>query len=241
MAFWTHPKERHLALLVNIRLGWKGLILINSLAYYDNYNRKEFYSSGHVCVIFSGIFCWKNWLRKRLKTKRQSNFNTARLFLSHLSSPPLSHRHIPPFSISLILLYLTRTHSLSLSLSHTHTHSCTHTYTQTHTHTHTNRDTYKLPSSPFLSLSIFLSIEVLLKGKLSTVDLLVLTSLDQLLFIMKVWFSFFSKHATLMRRPIVLSLLHQLLFPALSLILYIFLFVNILTTLFSPLLLSLSK
>jgi hypothetical protein len=38
-----------------------------------------------------------------------------------------------------------------------------------------------------------LSREVLLKGRLSTVDLLVLTSFDQLLFILKILFNLFSK------------------------------------------------
>ncbi len=48
--------------------------------------------------------------------------------------------------------------------------------------------------------------EVLLKGRLSTVDLLVLTTLDQLLFILKKLFKFFTKQAILMRRSTVLSL-----------------------------------
>jgi hypothetical protein len=43
--------------------------------------------------------------------------------------------------------------------------------------------------------------ETLLRGRLSTVDLLVLTSLGQLLLILKIWFTLFTKHATLMRRP----------------------------------------
>ncbi len=43
-------------------------------------------------------------------------------------------------------------------------------------------------------------------GRLSTVDLLVLTSLDQLIFIYKISFSFFIKQATLMRRSTVLIL-----------------------------------
>jgi hypothetical protein len=41
---------------------------------------------------------------------------------------------------------------------------------------------------------------------LSTVDLLVLTGLDQLLFILKIFFTFFTKQATLMRRSTVLEL-----------------------------------
>jgi hypothetical protein len=48
--------------------------------------------------------------------------------------------------------------------------------------------------------------EVLLKERLSNVDLLVLISLHQLLLYLKKYFFFFMKHATLMRRPTVLSL-----------------------------------
>jgi hypothetical protein len=40
----------------------------------------------------------------------------------------------------------------------------------------------------------------------STVDLLVLTSLDQLLFVYKILFTFFTKQATLIRMSTVLSL-----------------------------------
>jgi hypothetical protein len=50
-------------------------------------------------------------------------------------------------------------------------------------------------------------------GRLNTVDLLVLTSLDQLGFILKILFSFFTKQATW--RSTVLSLPPQLVFPAL--------------------------
>jgi hypothetical protein len=51
------------------------------------------------------------------------------------------------------------------------------------------------------------------KGRLSTVDLLVLTSLDQLLLILPILFSFFTNKATLMRRSTVLSLPLRLVFP----------------------------
>ncbi len=51
-------------------------------------------------------------------------------------------------------------------------------------------------------------------GRLSTIDLLVLTSLDQLGFILKILFSFLTKQATLMRSLSVLSLPPQLVFPA---------------------------
>ncbi len=44
------------------------------------------------------------------------------------------------------------------------------------------------------------------RGRFSTVDLLVLTSLDQLLLKLKILFTFFTKQATLMRRSIVVSL-----------------------------------
>ncbi len=50
------------------------------------------------------------------------------------------------------------------------------------------------------------------RGKLSTVDLLVLTSLGQLVFILKLLFSFVTKYAALMRRSTVLSLPLQLVF-----------------------------
>jgi hypothetical protein len=49
-------------------------------------------------------------------------------------------------------------------------------------------------------------------GRANTVDLLVLTSLDELIFILKIIFSFFTKQATLMRRSTVQSLLPQLIF-----------------------------
>jgi hypothetical protein len=58
---------------------------------------------------------------------------------------------------------------------------------------------------------------VLLKVRLSAVDLLVLTSLDQLLFIMKILFKCFTKQATVLRRSTVLSLPLKLVFPGLSL------------------------
>jgi len=51
------------------------------------------------------------------------------------------------------------------------------------------------------------------RERLSTVDLLVLTSLDLLVFKLKIIFSFFTKQATLMRRSTVLSLPPQLVFP----------------------------
>jgi hypothetical protein len=52
--------------------------------------------------------------------------------------------------------------------------------------------------------------EVLLKGKKAQyVDLLVLTSLNQLLFILKILLTFVTKQPTLMRRSTVLSLPSQ--------------------------------
>jgi hypothetical protein len=48
--------------------------------------------------------------------------------------------------------------------------------------------------------------EALPKGKDKQVDLLVPTILDQLLFILKLYFSIFTKHFILVRRSIVLSL-----------------------------------
>jgi hypothetical protein len=51
------------------------------------------------------------------------------------------------------------------------------------------------------------------RGRFSTVDLLVLTSLDQSLFILKILFTFFTKQATLIRRSTVPSLSPQLVFP----------------------------
>jgi hypothetical protein len=55
--------------------------------------------------------------------------------------------------------------------------------------------------------------EHLLKRWLSTVNLLVLTSLDQLIFKLKILFTFVTKQVTLMRRSTVLSLPLQLVFP----------------------------
>ncbi len=56
------------------------------------------------------------------------------------------------------------------------------------------------------------------QGKITegTVDLVVLTSLDQLIFKVKIFLTFVTKQATLMRRSTVLSLSLQLLFPALT-------------------------
>jgi hypothetical protein len=51
------------------------------------------------------------------------------------------------------------------------------------------------------------------RGRLCTVHLLVLTTLDQLLFILKALFTSFTKQATLMRRSTVLSLPLQLVSP----------------------------
>jgi len=51
------------------------------------------------------------------------------------------------------------------------------------------------------------------RGRISTVDLLALTSLDKLFFMLKILFNFVTKQATLMRRSTVLSLPHQLVFP----------------------------
>jgi hypothetical protein len=51
-------------------------------------------------------------------------------------------------------------------------------------------------------------------GRISTVDLLVLTSLDQLIFILKILFSFLQNKLILTRRSTVLSLPPQLVFPA---------------------------
>jgi hypothetical protein len=48
---------------------------------------------------------------------------------------------------------------------------------------------------------------------LGTVDVLVLSSTDQLIVILKVLFTFFTKQATFMRRSTVLRLTLQLVFP----------------------------
>ncbi len=52
------------------------------------------------------------------------------------------------------------------------------------------------------------------RGRLSTVDLLALTSLDQQLFTLRILFTFFTNQATSTRRSTVLSLFPQLVFPA---------------------------
>jgi hypothetical protein len=85
-------------------------------------------------------------------------------------------------------------------------------------------DTYGLGLGPLFSCRLFVhSLRFLLyyltcqdgylkpgntiwRGRLSTVDLLVLTSLDELLFILKILLTFVTKHATLMRRSTVLNL-----------------------------------
>ncbi len=54
--------------------------------------------------------------------------------------------------------------------------------------------------------------------RVSTVDLLVLTSLDKLLVKLKILFTFLTKDATLMRRSTVLILPPQLVFPAVGII-----------------------
>jgi hypothetical protein len=51
------------------------------------------------------------------------------------------------------------------------------------------------------------------RGRLSTVDLLVLTSLNQLLFTFKIFFTLFTKQGNLTRRWTVLSFPLQLVFP----------------------------
>jgi hypothetical protein len=50
-------------------------------------------------------------------------------------------------------------------------------------------------------------------GRLSTIDLLVLTSLDQLICNLKILFTFFTQQPTLTRRSTVLSLPIQMVFP----------------------------
>jgi hypothetical protein len=54
------------------------------------------------------------------------------------------------------------------------------------------------------------------EGKLSTIDLLELTSSDELLFILKILPTFVAKEATIMRRSTVLSFSLQLVFPELD-------------------------
>jgi len=52
------------------------------------------------------------------------------------------------------------------------------------------------------------------RGRLNTIDLLVLINLDQLLLELKLLFTFFTKQPTLLRRSIILSLPPQLVFHA---------------------------
>ncbi len=54
------------------------------------------------------------------------------------------------------------------------------------------------------------------KGRFSAVGLLVLTSFDQLHFVLKILFTVFTKQTTLMGRSTVLSLPLQLVFPAVT-------------------------
>jgi len=66
------------------------------------------------------------------------------------------------------------------------------------------------------------------RGRLSTVDLLVLTRLDQLLLKLPTTFTFLTKQATLMRRSSVLSL--QLVFPGTSFNLCMFITISMYST-----------
>jgi hypothetical protein len=50
-------------------------------------------------------------------------------------------------------------------------------------------------------------------GRLSKIDLLVLVRLEELVCMLKIFFTFFVKYTTLMRRSIVLSLPIQIVFP----------------------------
>ncbi len=54
------------------------------------------------------------------------------------------------------------------------------------------------------------------KGKLRTINLLAPTSLDQLIFTLKILYTLVTKQATLMRRSTVQSLSLHLVFPALT-------------------------
>jgi len=56
---------------------------------------------------------------------------------------------------------------------------------------------------------------------LSTVDLLVFISLDQVLFVLKILFTFFTKQVTSMRRSTVLTLPLQLGFPGTRYVLFV--------------------
>jgi hypothetical protein len=51
------------------------------------------------------------------------------------------------------------------------------------------------------------------RGRLGTVDLLVLTSLDHLVILLKILITFYTKQATIMRRSTALSLPYQLVVP----------------------------
>ncbi len=68
-------------------------------------------------------------------------------------------------------------------------------------------------SLPLLKSSMDMPWNPYWRGRLSTVDLLVLTSLDQLIFILKILFTFITKQLTLLRRSTVLCLPLQLVFP----------------------------
>jgi hypothetical protein len=66
----------------------------------------------------------------------------------------------------------------------------------------------------FDTLMILMPGNPYLRERLSTLDLLVVTSLDNLLLILKTFFYFFTKQATLLRRSTVLRLPLQSVFPA---------------------------
>ncbi len=73
-------------------------------------------------------------------------------------------------------------------MAHTHTHTQpTHPSTSTHTRIHTHVHTHTQPGNPYW------------RGRLNTVELLVLASLEQLVFVYKILITFVTKQATLMR------------------------------------------
>ncbi len=77
----------------------------------------------------------------------------------------------------------------------------------------TNRENFRNIVSHFYSISAG---NPHWRGRIITLDLLVLTSLDQFLFQLKIWITFLTKQATLVSRSTALSLPLQLVFPDLS-------------------------
>jgi hypothetical protein len=154
-----------------------------------------------VCVSHSLIHCTFSCLSTSFSISRLLSFFPLSITLSHtypiflaffllsLSLSSLCHIYYLSFSSSLSICYISFS-SLYLARTLTVLSLCLAKHRQ-----------YIRAGKPYWS------------GRLSIVDLLVLTSLDQQLFTLKILFTFVTKQAKLMRRSTVLSLPVHLIFP----------------------------